>query len=90
MEQARRKPKQLNQGPCFIHFLMPGDIAAKRTRTKGILDTAGDWEMWANFKKQLQFPEKIASTILRPDIVLWSRGPSRWSSSSSQCPGRRG
>ena len=30
--------------------------------------------MRADLKKQLKFPEEIAHTNLRPDIVLWSRG----------------
>lgn len=43
-------------------------------RSKGVLTTAGDWEMRANLKKKLKFPEEIAHTSLRPDIVLWSKG----------------
>ncbi len=30
--------------------------------------------MRADLKKQLKFPEEIAHTSFRPDIVLWSRG----------------
>lgn len=29
--------------------------------------------MRADLKKQLKFPEEIAHTSLRPDIVLWSK-----------------
>lgn len=49
------------------------------TKSKGVLASASDWEMQADLKKQLKFPEEIAHTsfkpyIYRPDIVLWSKG----------------
>ncbi|XP_060559778.1 uncharacterized protein LOC132719607 [Ruditapes philippinarum] len=33
--------------------------------------------MKADLKEQLQFPQEIAQTTLRPDIVIWSRNPKR-------------
>lgn len=42
-------------------------------RSRGILATAGDWEMRADLRRQLKFPEEMMSTSLRPDIVLWSK-----------------
>ncbi|KAJ8352597.1 hypothetical protein SKAU_G00240730 [Synaphobranchus kaupii] len=73
LEQANRRPKQLSKGPCFIHVLKR-ESAAKETRSKGILATAGEWKMQADLRKQLRFLEEIAHTSLRPDIILWSRG----------------
>lgn len=35
--------------------------------------SANDWEMRVDLRRQLKFPEEIANTNLRPDIVLWSR-----------------
>ena len=36
--------------------------------------TASDWEMWADLRKQLKFPEEITQSSIRPNIVLWSKG----------------
>ena len=33
---------------------------------------ARDWRMVADVGRQLVFPKEIATTTLRPDIVLWS------------------
>lgn len=75
IEQARKKAKQLSHGHRFIHFVRAGQsAAAAEVRSKGVLATASDWEMRADLKKQLKFPEEIAHTSLRPDIVLWSKG----------------
>nr|XP_061836945.1 uncharacterized protein LOC133619721 [Nerophis lumbriciformis] len=74
VEQARKKTRHLSNGPRFSHFLRAGESAAAGGRNKGVLATANDWEMRADLKKQLKFPEEIAHTTLRPDIVLWSRG----------------
>ncbi|XP_061778568.1 uncharacterized protein LOC133569990 [Nerophis ophidion] len=74
VEQARNRTRQLSNGPRFIHFIRAGESAAAGGRNKGILATASDWEMRVDLKKQLKFPEEIAHTTLRPDIVLWSKG----------------
>ena len=63
----------LSNGPRFIQFVRAGEIAAAGRRIKGVLITASDWEMRTDLKKQLKFPEKMAHTSLRPDIVLWSK-----------------
>lgn len=34
---------------------------------------AKDWEMRVDLGRQLKFPEEIAVTSLRPDIMLWSQ-----------------
>ena len=36
------------------------------------LDTAADWKMLADNGGRMTFPEAIALTQSRPDIVLWS------------------
>ena len=74
VEQASKKARQLSKGPRFIHFVRAGGSPAAGGRSKGVLATASDWEMRADLKKQLKFPEEIAHTSLRPDIVLWSKG----------------
>lgn len=74
VEQARKKVKKISNGPNFIHFVRPGESIATGRKGRGILASANDWEMRADLKKQLKFPEEIAHTSLRPDIVLWSKG----------------
>ena len=74
VEQARKKGKQLSDGHHFIHFVRTGESTATGRRSRGALASANDWEMRTDLKKQLKFPEEIAHTSLRPDIVLWSRG----------------
>lgn len=64
MKQARKKPKLLFEGHCFIQFLRSGESTATERRSKGVWATANDWD----------FPEEIIHTSLRPDIVLWSKG----------------
>lgn len=44
---------------------------ATEMRSKGVLATTNDWEMLADIKKQLKFPEEIIHSSLRPDTVLW-------------------
>lgn len=74
VEQARKRPKQLSNGPRVIHFLRLGESVAEEMRSKGVLAKVSDWEMRADIKKQLKFPEEITHTSLRSDIVLWSKG----------------
>ena len=38
------------------------------------MQDGGQWEMLVDVGKKLQFPRIIATTSLRPDIVLWSSG----------------
>lgn len=74
VEQARKNRKPPPDGLHFIHFVRTGESTAAVRRSRGVLASANDWEMRADLKKQLKFPEEIALTSLRPDIVLWSRG----------------
>lgn len=68
VEKAMRRKKQLSHGPCFIHFVRAAESAAVKAKSRGVLATASDCELQADLK----FPELIARTSLRPDIVLWS------------------
>ncbi|KAJ7986701.1 hypothetical protein DPEC_G00342620 [Dallia pectoralis] len=71
--RKRKRPTAQYKGPRFICFLRPGEKAGKEYRYLGILGTADDWEMRVDLGRQLKFPEKIAVTSLRPNIVLWSQ-----------------
>lgn len=71
VEQARKKPKKLFKGPCFIQFLRPGESTATERRSKGVRATTNDWKMRAVLNKQYKFPVEIFHTSLRPNIVLW-------------------
>ena len=57
--------------PVFINFTKQG--SNPKTKQIGLLPTAKDWELLVDLKTQLKFPQEIAATIKRPDIVLWSK-----------------
>ena len=52
-------------------------IAGSATQQQGILQESRCWEMKVDLKKQLHFPEEVARTTLRPDIIIWSRSPKK-------------
>lgn len=60
--------------PWTTAFVREG---AKVTRTsstpseRGQLCSARDWKLLLNIDRQLVFPPEIATTTLRPDLVLW-------------------
>lgn len=68
-----KRTKGQDRGPHFICFLRPEEKAGKEERCLGILGTAEDWEMILDLGRQLKFPEEIAVTSLRLDIVVWSQ-----------------
>ena len=54
-------------------FVREGEGRLTTARTDlGQLDRARDWKLLADLGKKLCFPAEIASTNLRPDLVLWS------------------
>ncbi|MGH0145910.1 UNVERIFIED_CONTAM: hypothetical protein FKN15_045958 [Acipenser sinensis] len=57
-------------------FLRPGEQpprkGVKTNPRPGQLEAARDWKMLADVGQRLIFPPEIATTNLRPDIVLWS------------------
>ncbi len=63
--------------PRGVSFLKQGEKFPKSRRTDSsvpsILYQASDCEMQVNLKKKLVFPEEVAMTTLRPDMVLLSR-----------------
>lgn len=63
--------------PAVTHFHLQGSQAPRpRTTIKhpcSILQHASDWEMQADLKRKLVFPQEVAVTSLRPDMVLMSR-----------------
>lgn len=72
LEVARKQDRQVQGKLRFINFCRAGDKRTTSRQDHGILSTAGDWKMEADLDKQLRFPEEIAVTTSRPDIVLWS------------------
>lgn len=57
-----------------IAFVRAGEQvtpAARRT-SASILTSAKDWQLLVDLERQLKFPSHIATTTLRPDIVLVS------------------
>ncbi|XP_073731592.1 uncharacterized protein [Misgurnus anguillicaudatus] len=56
-----------------ITFVKAGEKPHQRMKqTGGLLATAQDWQLNVDLGRQLKFPENIAVTTLRPDIVLVS------------------
>ncbi len=54
-------------------FVREGQASLATIRADtGQLDRARDWKLLADLGKKLCFPTEIASTNLRPDLVLWS------------------
>ena len=54
-------------------FVREGQASLAPMRTDlGQLGSARDWKLLADLDKKLCFPAEIASTNLRPDLVLWS------------------
>ena len=60
-----------------IQFVQEGEKVHKTIRRRGSLEDACDWEMQVDLGGKLVVPQEIASTNLRPDIVLWSRSRMR-------------
>ena len=56
-----------------IQFFQDEEKVSKTIRRQGSLEDACDWEMQVDLGGKLVVPQDIASTNLRPDIVLWSR-----------------
>ena len=73
VDTARRRERRVSSKLEFISFQKSGEkgtAAAKREH--GILSTAADWEMVADIGRRMSFPQQVAVTQSRPDIVLWS------------------
>ena len=78
LETERKTERPMPKNSRYIGFLKEGEQAPKSApQPTGILNESRSWEMKADLKQQLQFPQEIALTTLRPDIVIWSRNPKR-------------
>ena len=60
-----------------IQFVQEVEKINKTIRRQGGSENACDWEMHVDLGGKLVIPQEIASTNLRPDIVLWSRSRMR-------------
>ena len=67
-EPAERRKKQID----FV-----GEGAVRRGKTpvcqNAFLDQAKDWKLEVDLDRQLKIPEDIISTLLRPDMIMYSR-----------------
>ena len=50
--------------PLLVSMVKPG---------RRILTATNDWLLLIDLETQLMFPQEIALTDLRPDLVIWSR-----------------
>ena len=74
LEAARTQDRHVQEKLRFINFCRAGEKKSSgEGKEKGLLSTAGDWQMVADLDRQLKFPGEIAATSRRPDVVLWSR-----------------
>ncbi|XP_057679565.1 uncharacterized protein LOC130908002 [Corythoichthys intestinalis] len=56
-----------------ISFIKAGERPRARPKiTTGLLHTAPDWKLHVDLGKQLRFPQQIAKTSLRPDMIILS------------------
>ena len=64
-------PKKINK----VEFVREGTLVKRKTAKphKGIFHLSNDWVMNSDLDGNLQFPEFIAITALRPDIVIYSQ-----------------
>ncbi|XP_035990671.1 uncharacterized protein LOC118562404 [Fundulus heteroclitus] len=57
-----------------ISFVRAGEKPrANQRATIGLLYTASDWQLQVDLGKQLRFPQHIATTTLRPDMIMTSQ-----------------
>ena len=67
------KKRPIRKKIQYINFVKSGQMSSTNSiNNTGVLCIADDWQMEADLNKQLKFPEVIAITNKRPDIVLWS------------------
>ena len=74
LERKKNRPP-VKKGRQMINFVKAGETKPATQNATGILQESRNWEMRADLKKILQFPVEVTHTILRPDIVLWSKSP---------------
>ena len=78
IDKARLRCTTASSAPNFIRFVKPSGNGSKTQKKgnnvfSGILAMASDWQLLVDLKKQLRFPEDIAVTNYRPDMVLFSK-----------------
>ncbi|XP_028292553.1 uncharacterized protein LOC114455485 [Gouania willdenowi] len=66
--------KSLRPVKKSITFVRAGEkvVVTTQNTSPGLLATARDWVLKVDLGKQLKFPEEVAKTTLRPDIVITS------------------
>lgn len=65
--------RQQHPAEHSIAFVRAGEKSQHRTSPAGeLLATARDWQLKVDLGRQLKFPDTIAVTTLRPDMVLVS------------------
>ena len=65
-------PTSNQQQATFVHEGAKVTRSCSTPSERGQLRLARDWKMLADIGRQLVFPPEIATTTLRPDLVLWS------------------
>ena len=74
-EVSARSENPVSGSPSHnIRFVRQGETVTRSSERKhmGLLAAANDWKVKADLDSRLVFPEQIAVTDLRPDIVIYS------------------
>ncbi|XP_072176459.1 uncharacterized protein [Diadema setosum] len=74
-EVSARSENPVSGSPShIIRFVRQGETVTRSSERKhrGLLAAANDWKVKADLDSRLVFPEQIALTDLRPDIVIYS------------------
>lgn len=70
---ANHNNKKQQLGKRNIAFVKAGELPQSQPKpAAGLLISASDWELSVDFGKQLKFPDHIATTSLRPNVLLSS------------------
>lgn len=58
-----------------IHFLRKGEsgTSSNKNARRSVLGIVNDWDLLSDLQTQLVVPQEVATTMLWPDIVMWSR-----------------
>ena len=67
-----RSSKKPSRNIAFVKAGCSLSSSSRNSSIDGILACASDWVLVADIDKQLKFPAHIASTSLRPDVVLFA------------------
>ena len=83
-KRVNKQSSSSTERPKHVNFVLAGGGSVSKDSNKadhrdkfGILSGANDWTVLTDLGKQLNFPSEIATTRLKPDLVIFSRACKR-------------